>query len=286
MREALRAAVAESTKGDEGAEGTAEAETPDPETPASDASTEGTAASSTPATETPETPAPAEGTEDPPTSYFGYEFPPDLTAEQRQGIISELRKRDDTIGKLLRKQSDAAPPEGEAAPEPPAELSDEDILAQLGLDPANPFDEQAAKLAVPLVRQQLAQERALATLIEESELAELDRSWRSSLAGLEKEFGELPSELDADAVMAFAAENGIGSPVDAFWRIMGPTRANLSAAAKGELEKARTASKRAASGTRPTSDSSDGEPEIQSKTVKGATREVLGRALKQLGIDT
>jgi hypothetical protein len=224
------------------------------------------------------------GTVDGPTEYFGYKLPPDLTPEQRVELYDELRKRDDTIGKLMREKE--APPEGtppveEPAPEEP--VTDEDILQILGLDPENPFDEQTAKAVVPLVRRQLEQENTIAQLIQMQELENIDRTWRSTLSSLEKEFGALPAEVTHDRVMEFAAENGIGSPVDAFWRISGPGRQAVESVMEARAAELRAA-KQATTSTRPNGAGGDGEAPLESKTAKGATKEAATRILRELGI--
>ena len=280
MREHIAAAVSED------GEDTASAEvTPSsPETPG-DGSPGGEAEGSTGATATSED-APAGDVTEVPTEYFGYEFPPDLSPKERSDLIAEFKKRDDTIGKLMREhgEDDGTPPEPEPEPEV-VELTDGEILQALNLDPeTNPFDEATAKIAVPLVRRQMQQEATIAQLIELQEISEIDRSWRSSLEGLEKEHGALPVELDHEAVMEFAADNNIGSPVDAYWRIMGPGRSAIDRAAKDVQAKRLTAAKTAASGTRPGTTVADDEAPPESKTAKGATREVATRLLRDLGL--
>jgi hypothetical protein len=272
--------------GDEGTADTAEATNADLNDPG-DVSPGGEADGSTGATATSENPPAGEVTEVP-TEYFGYEFPPDLSPEERADIISEFKKRDDRIGTLLRERGDST--EGETqpeveTPEPIPELTDVEILQALNLDPDNnPFDEATAKIAVPLVRRQVQQEQTIASLVENLELTQIDRTWRSSLEGLEKEYGALPPELNHEAVMEYAAENSIGSPVDAYWRIMGPGRAQLDQATRGMQAKRLAAAKSAASGTRPGTTAADDEAPVVAQTTKGATKEVATRLLKDLGL--
>lgn len=282
VRNAVHEAAASAVEGDAPAEGTAEAETPASETPNSDASSEGQSATSTETPEATEAPADAEGTEGP-TEYFGYQFPPDLTPEQRGEILSELKKRDDTIGKLLRGREEPAAPADETPPDPPQELTDEDILQALGLDPSNPFTEETAKAVLPVVRKQMEQEATISQLIEIQELQEIDRTWRSSLSGLEKEFGALPAEVDHEAVMTFAAENDIASPVDAYWRITGPGRRAVEGLTAERAERLR-ADKAAAATTRPGGGNAPDEAPLESKTAKGATREAASRILREMGL--
>ena len=230
--------------------------------------------------------APAGDVTEVPDEYFGFKFPADLTPEERGDLIAEFKKRDDTIGKLLRERGeDDGSAEPEPEPEPEPELTDSEILQALNLDPeTNPFDEGVAKIAIPLVRRQMQQEATIAQLIELQEISEIDRSWRSALEGLEKENGALPVELNHEAVMEFAAENNIGSPVDAYWRLMGPSRSALDRATKDVQAKRLQAAKAAASGTRPGTTVADDEAPVESKTAKGATREVASRLLRDLGL--
>jgi len=271
------------------AEGTAEAEaTGEQAAPESGASPDGQSANGNEASaETTETPAAAEGTEVP-DEYFGYKFPPDLTPEQRGEILSELKKRDDTIGKLLRGKEPAAEGETPPAPEPepePEPITDEEILQALGLDPDDPFAADQATPLLPVVRKQIEQESMIGQLLEMQELAEIDRSWRSSLSGLEKEFGALPAEVTHEDVMEFAAKENIGNPLDAYWRIAGPGRQAVETAAS-ERAAALLAAKKQASTTRPGGGNVTEEAPVESKTVKGATREALGKILGDMGIDT
>jgi hypothetical protein len=124
----------------------------------------------------------------------------------------------------------------------------------------------------------------LSQLIEMQELNEIDRSWRGTLGDLEKEFGVLPTELDHEAVMEYAANNGINSPVAAYWQIMGPGRAALAEATKGDRAKKLTDAKRASASTRPAPALADDDAPLESKTTKGATREAAQRIMRELGL--
>lgn len=280
LRESFRTAAADAIAGESEGTEVSEATDDDQETPGT-ATPGGEADVSTEEQKDSEA---QEGTEVP-DSYFGFEFPPDLTPEQRTEIIGELKKRDDQIGKLLRERPDEDAIKPEDVPDPTPELTDAEILQALGLDPEqNPFDEATAKLAVPLVRRQVQQEATIAQLIELQELNEIDRSWRSSLEGLEREFGALPTEVDHESVMEFAADNGINSPVDAYWRIVGPSRATLDKATKGIQARRLAESKRSAASTRPETTVADDDVPPASKTTRGATKEVATKLLKELGL--
>lgn len=237
----------------------------------------------------------SEGTDEIPDDYFGFDLSP-YSPEQKAAIVAQLEKRDDYIGKLLR---DEAEPVGEgdkpspADDTPPAELTDEAIveaLRGLGLDPDDPTDESVIKGVAPLVRKQVEQDQRLSTLMETIELQELDRSWRASLNGLEKEFGNLPAAVTHDRVMEYAAANGIQHPSDAYWRIVGPARSALESAGKAhrelppEAKAALAAKKKNAASVRPAATDADADAALESKDVKGATKETAIRLLKQMGI--
>ena len=284
LRRATAEAAASAVSGVEDDDATASAEGAADDTTNSDASSEGTSANGDEGDG--DTSEGQEAT-DVPESYFGYQFPPDLTPEQRAELLGELKKRDDTIGKLLRGREEQAPPTDEPAPEPEPEITDEDILQALGLDPDNPFDETTAKTVIPIVRKQIEQENLIANLIEMQELAEIDRSWRSTLNSLEAEFGKLPAEVTHDQVMEFAADNGVSSPVDAYWRIMGPGRAAVEGLSAERARKAKLAADKAASSSvRPGSGNVTDEAPVTAKTVKGATREAAERILREMGLGT
>lgn len=292
VKDAYESDVAEP---DETTDATADdAEGAEDEAGESGASPEGTGDVTEEATSEEESEAP-EGTDEIPDDYFGFDLSP-YSPEQKAAIVAQLEKRDDYIGKLLR---DEAEPVGEgdkpspADDTPPAELTDEAIveaLRGLGLDPDDPTDESVIKGVAPLVRKQVEQDQRLSTLMETIELQELDRSWRASLNGLEKEFGNLPAAVTHDKVMEYAAANGIQHPSDAYWRIVGPARSALESAGKAhrelppEAKAALAAKKKAAASVRPASTDADGDAALESKTVKDASKEVGLRLLKQMGI--
>jgi hypothetical protein len=282
LRRLTQEAAASAVAGEDQDEGTEGTEATSKEIATSDASTEGEQSASS--TEDSTDSEASDGTEDGPTEYFGYKLPPELTPQERVELLSELQKRDDTIGKLLRGKEAATTETVVETPAVVEPLTDAEILQALGLDPENPFDEQTAKAVVPLVRKQLEQDNVIAQLIEIQELNEIDRSWRGTLSSLEKEFGALPAEVDHEAVMEFAADNNISSPVDAYWRIAGPGR-SLVESVMAERAKKLTAAKAASATTRPGGAGASDEAPLESKTTKGATREAAAKLLQSLGLN-
>lgn len=286
VRSAVASAASEAVGDAMGDEGTASAENPSDQAPNSDASSEGQSANQDPSsTEGSESAASADAT-DVPEEYFGYRFPPDLTPEQRAEFIGELKKRDDTIGKLLRKDApDPVEPTDEEPVPSLTDATDEEILQALGLDTDDPFMEQTAKAVIPVVRRQLEQEATISQLLQLQEAAEIDRSWRSSLSGLEREFGALPAEVTHDEVMEYAARENIGNPLDAYWRIVGPGRSLVEDMVQRKAA-SKIAEKKASSSTRPGGSTVEDEAPLESKTTKGATREAVVRQLREMGLDT
>jgi hypothetical protein len=279
---------------EEAYEGTAEeAEAPATPEPTPEA-TDG--AQAEPASETPSD----TGSENPPEAsgevtdgdverYFEVDLS-GLPAEERQAIVAALKARDDQIGKLLRGETGTgtggeATPEGEA-PEPPQPMSDEDIIRGLGLDPDNPFDENAAKVALPLVRTLQDMKATVDQLVEARELEALDRVWTSELDRLERDNGALP--IDRTAVLEFAAANQLYSPEDAYWRIAGPARAQvetLAREARERLPKPETpAPVRKPSAQRPTAGGGTEEVPTQAVRLKDAVGEEAAKVLRDLGI--
>lgn len=237
--------------------------------------------------------AAAEVTDDLPDSYFEVDLS-GLPAEEKQAILAALKARDDEIGKLLRGAPKETPPadgattpagEPVAAPEP---MSDEDILKALNLDPENPFDENGAKVALPLVRGLQALQEQVAGLIEERELEQLDRYWTGTLDKLEADNGVLP--IDRTAVLEYAAANGLQTPEQAYWQISGPAReqvARLTAEARKRLatptEPVEPAVKKPTS-TRPAAGGGTEAVPTSQPTIKGAVKEEASKVLRDLGI--
>ena len=288
MADTMRAAIEAAVQEDVTSEGTDDTEAPDETTSTPEASDGGQPEGTT--DDAGDTAEAVEGTaEDAPTEYFGLDLS-GLEPEQRTSVIEELRKRDDHIGKLLRERSeDDTPAPGDENEPLPEELSDEQILQALGLDPSNnPFDENAAKIALPLVRQQAQMHGMLESLIQAQEVADIDRTWRQALSGMEKEYGTLPKEVTHDRVMEWAAENQVDNPMDAYWRIVGPGKAVLQRSI--EAERARTEAlqekKRASATTRPTAVEADADAPAEAKTAKAATKEVASKLLASLGLET
>ena len=230
-----------------------------------------------------------EGTDDLPDTYFEVDLS-GLPAEEKQAIMAALKARDDTIGKLLRGASEGEETDGAtgAAGEtetPPAPMTDEEIIQALNLDPENPFDENAAKVALPLVRGLQSLQATVDQLVERQELEQLDRYWTGELDKLETENGVLP--IDRTAVLEFAAANGLSTPDAAYWQIAGPARRQvetLTTAARKRLAVVESSPVKKPTSVRPTAGGGTEEVPTEQPTVRGAVAEAGRKVLRDLGI--
>jgi hypothetical protein len=234
----------------------------------------------------------SDGTEDVPDRYFEVDLS-GLPAEERTAVIAALKGRDDEIGKLLRGRAEGDGNDGEGStpdPEPePEPVTDEDILQALGIDPE--FDETAAKVALPLVRGMQQLQAEVAAMREQRELADLDTYWTSELDKLEKANGELP--VDRVAVLEFAAENGLQTPADAYWRIYGPAQRQVQDAvaeaqkrvsAKGDKPKP---GKKDVASSRPKSSAADEDVAPPGgANLREVVKDQTAKVLRDLGIGT
>ena len=172
------------------------------------------------------------GTEELPEEYFGVSRS-GLDDESWKAVIGGFADRDAHIQTLLRERAAAAvEPVAAAAPvEPtPTGVSDADILVALGLDPENDMDdERTAKVAVPLARMVLDLKSQVEDVQEHGAAVEAETFWRTSLKSMEEAYGPLPRDISHEDVMRASATGGIGDPVDAYWRVMGPARSSILA---------------------------------------------------------
>lgn len=230
----------------------------------------------------------SDGTVDAPERYFEVDLS-GLPVEERTKIIEALKGRDDEIGQLLRGRAEGETPAEPEVVEPPAPVTDEDILATLGIDPE--FDETTAKVAIPLVRGIQALQDQVSQLLEQNELQALDTQWTSELTALEAEHGALP--VDRVAVLEYAAANGIQSPAQAYWSISGPARRQVEAAA--EAARARLTAtpgktkptKKDVASQRPGTSTADEEvPADSGKTLRDTVKDQTAKVLADLGIGT
>lgn len=285
----LNALLAESYDGPDELDETgtaAEAAEPAPavDTPEASEGAQPVVESETPAAE----PEASDGTEDAPERYFEVDLS-GLPVEERAKIIDALKGRDDEIGQLLRGRAEGETQAPEPEADPPAPVTDEDILTTLGIDPE--FDETAAKVAIPLVRGLQALQDQVAALTEQRELADLDSYWTSELTALETEHGVLP--VDRVAVLEYAAANGIQDPKQAYWSISGPARRQVEAAAEAARarltatpEKTKPGKKDVASSRPANTNASEEVPVADGRNIKDAVKDQAAKVLADLGIGT
>lgn len=232
-----------------------------------------------------------ESTDELPDHYFEVQRG-DLPAEEWAVVYAGLKERDEQIQKLMRGKQGTdgeTPPEvnepEEVPVEQPTAMSDEDILAALGLESDNPFDETAAKVAIPLVKALQVLEGQVNGLVEERELAALSQHWETSLDKLEAEHGELPvARLD---VLEFAAREGIFDPDDAYWRVAGPANRQadrLLAEARARVKQPKAVEKSDVSSSRPKGAAATGDPEHRGQGLGKAVTATVADVLRKAGL--
>jgi hypothetical protein len=175
-----------------------------------------------------------------------------LSAEQKRSVISALEQRDSTIQQLQAKLAKAPEPVvTDPALDEKEEITDDDILRAIGIDPeGDPFEiEQARKTTLPLAKQIIQLEEQVEKLSNTETVREVGNQWNSALDGLEAQFGKLPG--DRLQVLQYAADEGISNPEVLYFRLTAPSRKAVEA----EITKVRQneAKKAAAGGVRPRS---------------------------------
>lgn len=197
----------------------------------------------------------ATGTEtDPPLEYWGVSLA-DIDPEKRAEIIAHFEQQDSTIRKLQDKV--AREPVAPAAPEggdQEVEVTDEDILRALGIDPEY-GQEQGPVLR--LARTVMELEDRLENLSERETVRETETLWNGTLDELEGTYGKLPFERIQ--VLQYALDNDLTSPFEAYFAISAPVRREVSAVA--QAARVATAKRDAGGGLKP-SKTAAGEPEI------------------------
>lgn len=217
---------------------------------------------------------------DVPLSYFGMDLS-EYTPEQRTEIIGRLSEQNQLISKLQRERVVEETTVEE--PEAPVALSDEDIIAGLGLDEDDPFYEHDTKVALPLARKLLELQAQVEGVVSDRDIQETDRYWTGTLDALEKANGELP--IDRLAVLEFAAENGLADPQDAYWRIAGPARAQLDKELTRRRAEVRDEAKRkVATPVRSAGAGSADDAPVEGEDVGTATRNAATDIAKRLGL--
>jgi hypothetical protein len=220
-----------------------------------------------------------------PDEYFGVSLK-GLSREERDAIVAGFTERDKFIQQLLRNKPEDAADEAPPAdpPEDTGAVDDAEILKALGLDdPDDPYTEKAAQSALPLAKLVLSLQDEVSTLKQRTELEATERYWENTLTSLESQFGTLP--VSHQEVMQQAANAGVGEPVDAFWRIMGPARQAVLAEVTKRREAVTTSMKKGAKANVRPADQASGSDVVEKFTdVRDATKSAIASLLKERGI--
>ena len=216
-----------------------------------------------------------------PVEYFGVDLS-DIPEDARQPLIDELRERDNLINRLLRERAEGASgaPAEVVTPAEEQPLTDEAILRALGQDPEL-ADPESSKALIMLGRQLIDSQSQIAALAEKNAIAETQFYWENTLAGLEKQFGDVP--VSRERFFEYAIEHNIGDPALAYWAVVGPTRAEVTVEVKKRKE-ATAEAKKAAATLRPGAAETLTAAALTSLNTKDATKEAALQVLKDLGL--
>lgn len=241
--------------GDDGEPSTAEAPT--------DAS--GTAEGETPA--------------DVPDSFWGTDLT-GITPEKRAEIIAHFEQQEGTIRKLQAKLAEPleVPPADDT---PPEEVTDEQLLLAVGIDPEDFGVPDSVKAAtVRMARNQLALEDQVNRLATMESGRSLESQWNRELDELETTYGTLPGSREE--VLRYALREEIPTPADLYFKLTAPIKREVeSLAAKARRE----AGKRdAVAGVKPRSSSAEPAPVQPGMSLRDAVKASALAAQKETGL--
>jgi len=217
-----------------------------------------------------------------PEEYFGTSLE-GLSDEQREAVIAALSQRDSYIQQLQQKLVEEPPALEEKPPEPEVEITDDDILRAIGLDPEQGDQlelEYARKFTLPIAKQVMALEETVQKITETENVRDISTFWNGTLDRLEGEFGKLPG--DRVQVLQYAAREKISDPEVLYFRLTVPTRKAIDT----EVSKVRQdAAKRAAQGgLRPRSTEVGGKVlDTKDKDLRQIVREAALQAQEESG---
>lgn len=169
--------------------------------------------------------------EDIPDEYFGYRLADIEDPEAKKATYEALQEANRVANRRLqeiaelRKQAEeearkTLPTQQAPESDEPAELSDEELLIQAGMDPELLQYDDFGKPLVALLRRQAELEKALEGQAQASEAEKWERQFYGKLEALEAENGAIP--YDRETVEAFALERNVFDPEALYWTIMGP----------------------------------------------------------------
>jgi hypothetical protein len=226
--------------------------------------------------------ASGEGTDEVPMSLLDVDLS-HLSAEDRQAVIKTVEEQNKLIGKLMRERAEGDEPPEDAPAPTPEPLTDEALAQALGLDMENPYDENTAKVALPLARMVLELKAQVEGVASVSQASQAERYWNESLDKLEAENGSLP--VPRANFFEYAADNSIDDPELAYWRVMGPARSVLIKEVTARKKAVTAEKKKQATTVRPRTTTPTEKVGLKAKTTKAATLEAAQLAAEELGIN-
>lgn len=231
-----------------------------------------------PATEDDEPEAATVQVEDVPESYWGVDLS-DIPPEKRAEVIAHFEQQDSTIRKLQERLSKEPEPTALTAQEEPEDISDEDLMHAIGLDPEDFEDQRLAPKMLPLARTIVALEGQVEQMAQERVVEKTTNIWNSQLDELETTYGKLP--FNRVSVLQYAIEEGLTSPYETYFKLSAPVRKEVEQRAS---EARRTADKRQASvSVKPRSTGGGEAPGIKPGT---SLRDAVAEAAKQAERET
>jgi hypothetical protein len=220
---------------------------------------------------------PATPAADVPDSYWGTDLT-GIPAEKRAEIVAHFEKQDGTIRKLqdrLATPLEAAPPAVDETPE----TTDEELLQILGLDPDTTVGPERNAL-VFMARNQLALEERVEALTTVETGRAVENSWSKQLDELEASYGAIPG--DRAQQLRYAAEEGIVSPADLYFKLSAPVKKEvegLASAARREAEK-----RVQSGGLKPRSSAAEPAPVKAGMSMRDAVKAAAASAQKETGL--
>lgn len=164
---------------------------------------------------------------EPPTEFWGVDLS-DIPAEARAAILSKLEQQEGTIHKLQARLAEERTPEPVVAQEE-EELSDEDILAGLGIDPEDYSVTAAQKDAMlRMARATMALEERVEQMYNTEQVRQVQTAWNNELDALEAKHGKLPG--NRVQVLQYAVEEGITDPAGLYFRLTAEPRQEIDKA--------------------------------------------------------
>jgi hypothetical protein len=201
----------------------------------------------------PEAPAGAE--DDVPTEYFGLDLS-ELPSEKRAEIIANFEKQDRFVQSVQRRAAELEKqlqdPKPEAEEPEPEPLTDDDIMAALGVSPDDATYDLKKEMLLPLAKPLIELRQQQEAMIEAQQIAAFEEHWTSTLDELEAEHGHLP--VSREELVQIAYENNIYDPVAAYAQVHLHGRKALSAEVEKFKADAKKSRKKPPSTTRPRSE--------------------------------